>query len=130
MPVAAPRFCPVPGCPQLTSGERCEAHRHSSWAANDARRGTPAQRGYDRAWRLVRAMKLRMNPFCEIRTHCAGRSILDQLATEVDHIETIRERPDLRLSLSNLRSACKSCHSARTMRDSIRTRGGGPGSRV
>ncbi|WP_238996817.1 HNH endonuclease [Entomobacter blattae] len=40
-------------------------------------------------------------------------------ATEVDHIQTVRNRPDLRLDPRNLRALCKSCHSARTMRDQV-----------
>ncbi len=109
MPLAAPRFCPMPGCPELTSGERCPAHRHARNAANDARRGSPAQRGYDRAWNRVRALKLSMDPFCEIRTHCTGLSLAHQLATKVDHIITIRERPYLRLVLSNLAAPASGC---------------------
>ena len=122
MPYAAPRPCPAPGCPELTNGGRCPAHRRARNAAMDARRGSPAERGYDRAWRRLRRLKLAAAPWCEIRTHCAKLSILERLATEVDHIESVRERPDLRLVWSNLRSACKRCHSARTMRDQVRGR--------
>jgi 5-methylcytosine-specific restriction endonuclease McrA len=32
----------------------------------------------------------------------------------VDHIQTIVERPDLRLVDANLRSLCKPCHDAHT----------------
>ncbi len=130
MPLAAPRFCPMPGCPELTKGERCEAHRRALYAVNDAGRGSPAQRGYDRAWRRVRALKLSIDPLCELRTHCPKFSFGSQIATEVDHILTIRERPDLRLVFSNLRSACRSCHSARTMKDSVASKGGGSTSPV
>lgn len=35
-------------------------------------------------------------------------------ATDVDHRITIAERPDLRLSWSNLRSYCHECHSRHT----------------
>jgi 5-methylcytosine-specific restriction protein A len=38
-------------------------------------------------------------------------------AEVVDHIRTIRDRPDLRLDHANLRSLCKPCHDARTARE-------------
>jgi 5-methylcytosine-specific restriction endonuclease McrA len=117
MPYAAPRPCPAPGCPALTNGGRCEVHRRAKHAAIDARRGSPTQRGYDRAWQQLRQMKLAADPWCEIKTHCASLSMTEQLATEVDHIQTIHDHPELRLEWSNLRSACKRCHSARTMCD-------------
>ena len=121
MPSAPKQSCAAPGCPELVSGvPRCPKHQKQRYRECDSRRGSPSERGYDRAWQRLRALKLEADPFCEIRTHCANRSITHQAATEVDHIISIRERPDLRLVLSNLRSACKSCHSARTMRDSVR----------
>ena len=58
-------------------------------------------------------MKLAADPFCQIETHCKGM-MPDNVATEVDHIIPIRQRPDLRLVWSNLQSACRACHSAKT----------------
>lgn len=86
----------------------------------DRRRPSPAERGYDRDWYRVRRLKLSRDPVCEF---CQER-----LATEVDHILTIRERPDLRLVMTNLRSACRPCHSRRTAREQgfARPRGGMP----
>jgi 5-methylcytosine-specific restriction protein A len=117
MPYAAPRFCPAPGCPQLTNGQRCQAHRQAWNAANDARRGSPAERGYDRTWQRLRKQKLAVDPFCQIRTLCTDLPITRGLATEVDHIIPIKQRPDLRLEWTNLQSACKPCHSAKTMQE-------------
>jgi 5-methylcytosine-specific restriction endonuclease McrA len=45
----------------------------------------------------------------------------------VDHIQSIAERPDLRMMWSNLRSGCKRCHDAHTARE---TAGGHAGIRV
>lgn len=123
MPYAAPRPCSKPGCPVLANGGRCRQHQRAKHAAIDARRGSPSERGYDRTWQQLRKLKLATDPWCEIKTHCATLSLTQQLATEVDHIQTVRDHPELRLVWSNLRSACKRCHSARTMRDSVR-RGG------
>ena len=36
-----------------------------------------------------------------------------------DHQLTIESRPDLRLDLDNLRTRCNTCHSAKTMRESV-----------
>ena len=103
MPLAAPTACIQPGCPHLRP---CPVHKRR-W---DRENGTPAERGYDRAWRRLRAMKLLANPFCEIKQKCTDKSLVQQLANEVDHIIPIRERPDLRLVWSNLQSACGPCH--------------------
>jgi len=119
MPTAALRPCGKPGCHELVPSGRCAAHQRALYASHDARRGSPAERGYDRTWQRLRKQKLRANPFCEIETHCATLSFPEQLATEVDHVISIRERPELRLEWTNLRSACKRCHSARTMRDQV-----------
>jgi 5-methylcytosine-specific restriction endonuclease McrA len=75
----------------------------------DRRRPGGAARGYDNAWSKVRKVKLLQDPVCAF---CNGR-----LATEVDHIRSIKERPDLRLEMTNLRSACRPCHSRRTAKE-------------
>jgi 5-methylcytosine-specific restriction protein A len=68
-------------------------------------RGTTKARGYAAGWPKIRALKLQDNPLCEIKLPgCLT------LATEVDHIKTIDERPDLRLEWPNLQSACKPCN--------------------
>ena len=62
------------------------------------------------AWRRLRAEKLAADPACEF---CA-----EAVATEVDHVNA--DPWDNRWE--NLRSTCKSCHSARTIRDSMDAR--------
>jgi 5-methylcytosine-specific restriction protein A len=79
----------------------------------DRQRLSPSKRGYGRDWQKVRALKLRAEPRCE---PCLERGKL-VWATVVDHIVSIEERPDLRLSLDNLRSCCKPCHDRRTAAD-------------
>jgi 5-methylcytosine-specific restriction protein A len=100
MPDAPPRPCPQPGCPALVKSGYCEAHRPKARKTSE--------RGYDGAWRKLRRFKLATDPVCQIRTHCQG-----MVATEVDHIIPISVRPDLRLELSNLQSACKPCNAAK-----------------
>lgn len=105
MPSLAVRPCQHPGCPEYAEKNgRCVDHAPEV----DARRGKTAERGLGAAWRRVRAMKLRRDPICQIRTHCNGA-----LATTVDHIIPRSKRPDLCLVWSNLQSACKDCNEAK-----------------
>jgi 5-methylcytosine-specific restriction endonuclease McrA len=79
-------------------------------AVIDSHRPSSRERGYDAEWQRLRVRFLKAFPLC-----CAigcGR-----LATDVDHIKPIRDRPDLRLDWSNLRPLCRSHHAARTARE-------------
>jgi 5-methylcytosine-specific restriction protein A len=76
----------------------------------DRARPPSSKRGYDSAWRKVRAEFLAAYPHCSA-PGCQAR------ATDVDHVLSVADRPDLRLSWSNLRPFCHSHHSARTARD-------------
>ena len=73
----------------------------------DRYRENSNQRGYGYDWVKCRVAFLRNNPKC-----WCGLT-----ATEVDHVISVADRPDLRLDDSNLRSLCKKHHSRRTMRD-------------
>jgi len=76
----------------------------------DLKRPSSEARGYDGEWRKTRAEFLKFNPYC-CHPNCRA------MATEADHILSVRSRPDLRLVWSNLRPLCKPHHSARTARD-------------
>lgn len=108
MPTAAPVFRPL--------GHRTPAQVKKEI---DSRRGTTAQRGYDKAWQKVSIEYRAQHPFCE----CDEHKGLDEraLSQVVDHIQPIAERPDLRLEWSNLRAMTKSCHDKHT----AKTRGFG-----
>lgn len=103
MPTRAPRHRP----PQITPQHRQVIERE---------RGSASSRGYDRTWQRLRLAVLAEEPLCRF-CYAAGQVTP---AREVDHIETIRDRPDLRLVRSNLRPLCTPCHSARTARETRR----------
>ena len=64
------------------------------------------------AWRKLRAIKISMNPFCEL---CEKKGIV-KAAKEVDHIKPIRQG-GAPLSLDNLQSLCTPCHAAKSAKE-------------
>lgn len=94
----------------IPAGKRCQCGEAKRKAKIDTQRGNAAERGYDADWRAVRRQYLNAHPTCSAPDCTAA-------AVEVDHIESVHDRPDLRLSWSNLRSFCKRHHSQRTARD-------------
>ncbi len=76
-------------------------------AAIDDRRESSSKRGYDAAWRKCRKLFAEKHPVC-CTPDCGAPT------EEVDHIESVADRPDLKLKWSNLRPLCKPCHSRRT----------------
>lgn len=94
---------------------RPPVHRPAGWrppahakAEADKRRPTPAARGYDEAWRALRAEVLRERPWCE-RPGCGSTDRLN-----VHHVVSIRRAPHRRLDRTNLQVLCHACHSRHT----------------
>jgi 5-methylcytosine-specific restriction protein A len=85
----------------------------------DADRAYNQQRGPDRQfystdrWRRFRAWFLDQHPVCVM---CEEQGVAVP-ATEVDHIKSRREFPELAFEESNCRACCKPCHSSRTARE-------------
>jgi 5-methylcytosine-specific restriction endonuclease McrA len=102
MPIKPPTFRP--------NGVNVWSSERQRKAALDRTRPSAVDRGYDAAWRAVRNAFAMANPICSVPGCC-------ERTDEVDHIESIRQRPDLRLRWSNLRPFCKSHHSERTAKD-------------
>jgi 5-methylcytosine-specific restriction protein A len=97
------RICPQ--CGRLVDkGTFCPC-RLAQRKKADAERGTSAERGYDADWRALRKLFIAANPMCVL---CGAP------AKHVDHVLTIKQRPDLRLDPKNLRSLCHPCHSRHT----------------
>ena len=69
-------------------------------------------------WEQVRYQALLRDKYlCEkCGTKCLGKKF-NRPSPNVDHIIPRKERPDLELKLSNLRTLCRSCHSKITMAD-------------
>lgn len=122
MPSKPMKPCLENGCAALVQSGRCEAHKANGRQAYDRRRGTARQRLYDSDWEKFRALFLRRHPFCV--GSAPGWSSQDPpastnhivLATEVHHIQKVREFPELRLVESNCLGQCASCHATRTRR--------------
>lgn len=93
--------CKQPRCPELVERGFCTDHRGIH---RPKRVGSSVYNS--KRWKLLRRKKLAQDPICQ---ECGS-----ELATEVDHIVGIAERPDLAYAINNLRSLCKADHSAKT----------------
>lgn len=113
MPIAPPKICGHPGCALYAtpSSAYCQQHRRAQRERDQARRNSyPREsrqsRGYDRQWERVRAVYLQRQPLCE---DCIMGDRITP-AVMVHHIESVEDRPELRLHMSNLRALCRTCH--------------------
>jgi 5-methylcytosine-specific restriction endonuclease McrA len=61
-------------------------------------------------WRRVRYRALQRDRW---RCTCCGRAVRAKGDSRVDHVVARRERPDLALTLSNLRTLCTGCDAKR-----------------
>jgi 5-methylcytosine-specific restriction protein A len=61
-------------------------------------------------WRRLRDWHLRRHPLCVV----CERLGFAVAATDLDHIQSLAEHPDLALTESNLQSLCRPCHTAKT----------------
>ncbi len=106
-----PALLPKPGL--------CAAHADDakvSSRANDQRRGSSTQRGYDYRWQKTSAGYLKSHPLCVC---CEAKGIVTP-ATEVDHIIPIQVDPMRKYDRANWQALCKSCHTAKTNQDRVK----------
>lgn len=123
MPRKPLRPCRAPGCPKpATVGSRCRQHARALRREYDNDRPSAAQRGYDPKWRRIRAQYLRHHPLCQATDEAALRfhARFGDAATDVDHIVPVAQGGTNRWV--NLQALCHRCHSAKTMRESVRVR--------
>lgn len=118
MPRRTMTVCSVPGCPELTTGGRCDEHKRQA----ERRRGGYAQRGGGNQprWRRIRNRVLERDPLCTCtdEAHGHGPRCLDP-ATVADHYPTSKRElvaqgvpdPD---AMRRLRGLCASCHGKHT----------------
>jgi 5-methylcytosine-specific restriction protein A len=113
--------CSVKRCPGRApaGSHRCPDHEREWRQQQNLKRRKQSNADYDAKWRALREAFLNAHPLCEC-PECRADG-LTRAASVVDHIESIAERPDLRLSWSNLRAMNKQCHDRHT----ARTRGFG-----
>jgi 5-methylcytosine-specific restriction enzyme A len=101
----------------LVVGARlCEAHQKQAHAEFNARRKEDPRLDdsfyRSKAWRRLRASKLRDDPLCE---HCARKGKVVP-ASIVDHRVAIR-RGGEPMEYANLQSLCPSCHSRKSIEE-------------
>jgi len=118
MPNRPPGTCRIPGCPGLShGGGLCDEHkaqrRVQLQRQVDAKRPTPAQRGYGPAWKKTRDDHLEKHPYCVDPYQVHGASQV--LATDVDHVTPRKEGGTD--DENNLQSLCHACHSRKTARE-------------
>ena len=109
-PFAPKHPCGYPGCATLTDAGRCERHRKQEQREYDRRRGSPAARGYDHAWRKASKEYLARNPLC---VECLKRNRVTA-ARVTDHIVPHKGDPSLFWDPSNFQGLCVRCHSRKT----------------
>lgn len=92
---------------------RCLDH---SAAADASDRRRDGKRFLDSAaWRRLRKVKLLRNAECELCQQVRAQPVP---AVDVDHILPRHTHPHLALSIDNLQSLCKRCHSRKTAQES------------
>lgn len=114
MPWKGKVACGHPGCPELIPAGTKYCAKHSG-LHKDGERISSSRRGYDRKWRAFRKRYLKAHPLC-VECMKEGKYVA---ATDVDHIKTIRDHPELKYDLRNLQALCHSCHSRKTNREDL-----------
>ena len=111
MPTRPAPLCATMGCPNK---QPCSAHPRRSWNVNPFR-GTTKQRGYSGRHVWWRATVLAQHPDCTgdpPNTGCRERNV----ATVADHLVPLSMGGTW--DLENGQGLCRSCHAAKSARES------------
>jgi 5-methylcytosine-specific restriction enzyme A len=92
--------------PYRNSRGRCRDCLREYERAKRQRRGSTAQRGYDRAWQELRKVQLARQPYC---AECGATDDLT-----VDHVLPLARAG--RSELSNLQTLCRRCNGSKSGR--------------
>lgn len=85
-------------------------HRPGAGGTQHDPRPQSHKRGYDWAWRRLRAWLLHRSPLCR---DCEDQGRV-RPAADVHHVVKIADDPRRRLDPGNLRPLCRDCHNRRT----------------
>ena len=107
MPYKPLKPCRHRGCPNLTDGIYCEAHRKLY------SRPSAHKRGYTYRWNIAAKQYLREHPLCAI--HLKRGHIVQ--ATVVDHIKPHKGDMALFWDKANWQALCKECHDIKTAKE-------------
>jgi hypothetical protein len=92
MPRSSLRACSVPGCPELTTGGKCTAHRRAAYRAADALRPSSSERGYDHDHQLLRKREDRRVQAGGVLCARCGLLIVPGSPWDLDHDDADRSR--------------------------------------
>jgi hypothetical protein len=98
-------------------GSRCPTHKREAAALYNRSRG-PEQSFYSSTrWKKFRQWIRAARVACECRDReCACRGACQRPGAHVDHLEPLRQRPDLALVEDAVQVLCSGCHSSKTRR--------------
>lgn len=104
------RPCTFPGCPSLVPRGRCPQHASPPSSGDPSLPLHHLHKPFynSSAWRRARSLYLSLHPICELCQYA--------LSTEVHHVLSLEERPDLALTPFNFQATCRPCHSKETVR--------------
>lgn len=90
-------------CGKPTKKKLCEDCK-PTWAEKS--QGTTKERGYGHDWRRFSERQRDKNPLCVVHE---ARGIV-RPATELHHVEKVRDAPERRLDVHNTVAVCMDCH--------------------
>jgi len=110
----AAKGCARPGCFRRVPRDKkhcskCARRFRFVIAAEDKKRPTATQRGYDHEWKVIRDKYLAKHPRCE---GYGDRRKDHAKASMVDHIIPLKDGGTN--AFSNLQAMCRNCHGAKT----------------